>query len=418
LVPPALAKPVALEAVRHRRRAYFRGAAIRWLAAIEQPDAYPEFARALGMVDQAEKLDGLFATLAEEPVVLLLDCFEHLTPAANDLIGGLLGDCPPLHIVLTSRRPLGLPGEARLELQPLTVGSEQSTNEAFQSDAVQLFIDRARRARPWFTLRDGDAEIIARLCARYDGLPLAIELIASWMTVLTPRDLLDWEPERLEFRTPVEDPRHQSLLDAIAWSFGLLSPEAQTLFARLSIFSGGFSRDLVERIARGRESGAGYPYADGYGVPWPFEAHGGGAAVERPQDPAIARAIAPLGADPVRTLATLVDHRLVYQSGEIDGVPRFDMLESIREFGRRHLDNAGRLEIDHHAHAPRWSRFARPPARAFGTRRIGFGGESGSTPICRIFAPRSPGPNARGMLEPSCRPGWPVRSGITGKPVD
>lgn len=367
---------LALEAVRTADRRYSGGASIVRLAAIERPDGIvPEIARALGMVDQAEKLDGLVReTLAEEPAVLLLDCFEHLTPAANDLIGGLLRDCPPLHIVLTSRRPSGLPGEHLLELQPLTVAMGQSASEVFHSDAVQLFIDRARRARSWFTLQDGDAEIIAQLCARYDGLPLAIELMASWMTVLTPQDLLDWDPEQLEYRTPVEDPRHQSLLDAIAWSFGLLPPAAQTLFARLSIFTGGFSRDLVEHIARGREAGAGYPYADGYEIPWPFEAQGGTTPIEQPQDLAIARAVEPLGADPVRTLATLIDHRLVYQSYEIDGVPRFDMLESIREFGQRQLQNTGRFDGVLHAHAATMAAFCEATSEGFWHKTYRFWG--------------------------------------------
>jgi len=365
---------LALEAVRTADDRDSGGVAIVRLAAIERPDGIvPEIARALGMIDQAEKLDDLVReTLAKEPVVLVLDCFEHLTPAANDLISGLLRDCPPLHIVLTSRRPTGLPGEHLLELQPLNVAVGQTLNETLRSDAVRLFIDRARRARPWFTLQDGDAEIIAQLCARYDGLPLAIELMASWMTVLTPRDLLAWQPERLEFRTPVEDPRHQSLLDAIAWSIGLLSPAAQSLFARLSVFTGGFSRDLVEHIAQGREAGAGYPYADGYGVPWPFHAQGEGTPVVQPQDPAIAQAVEPLGADPVRALATLIDHHLVYQSGEIDGVPRFDMLESIREFGQRRLKDTGRLEPMLHAHAATMVAFCEAAGEGFWHKEYRF----------------------------------------------
>lgn len=347
---------LALEAVRTADERYAGGAIVVRLAAIGRVEGIiPEIARALGMVDQAEKLDGLVREiLAVEPTVLLFDCVEHLIPTANELIAGLLRDCPPLRIVLTSRRPSGLPGEWRLELQPLAVATDDSTESALRSDAVQLFIDRARKARPWFTLQDGDAEIINQLCVRYDGLPLAIELMASWMTVLSPKELLDWEPERLEFRTPVADPRHQSLLDAIAWSYGLLKPDKQALLCRLSIFTGGFSRDLVEAMARGREAGAGYPYADGYGFAWPWAEERGFDPTQSPwddQNPDIARALSALSPDPVRILATLVDHHLVYQTGEIDGVPRFDMLEAVREFGRRQLERTGELETVQHAHA-------------------------------------------------------------------
>ncbi len=347
---------LAMEAVRTAGGQYPGGATVVRLAAIERPgNIVPEIARALGLIDQAEKIDALVReTLAREPSVLVLDCFEHLTPAANDVIAGLLADCPPLRLVLTSRRPTALPGEVLLELRPLALAASDSTGAMLESDAVRLFIDRAQRARPWFTLHDGDAEIIHELCARYDGLPLAIELFASWMTVLSPQGLRRWQPDELEFRTPVADPRHQSLLDAIAWSYGLLTPDAQSLLARLSFFAGGFSRDLVEKMAQGREAGSGYPFADGYPIVWASSLHGASDPTLPPwdeYDPEISRALPALSTDPVKLLATLVDHRLVYQSGEIDGIPRFDMLEAIREFGLRQLDRSGELPAVQHAHA-------------------------------------------------------------------
>lgn len=367
---------LVLEAIREMDGQLPGGAAFVRLAAIDRVERIiPEIARALGLLDHAEKLDQLVrAHLGGSASMLVLDCFEHLIPEANDLLAGLLHDCPPLHIVLTSRRSLGIPEERCFELYPLPLTTDPATGDTSQSDAVELFITRARRARSWFTLQDGDIEIIHQLCARYDGLPLAIELMASWMTVLTPQDLLAWEPEQLEFRTPVEDPRHQSLLDAIAWSYGLLPPAAQELLIRLSVFTGGFSRDLVEQIARGRVAGAGYPFADGYDAPWPFEAHGSGLSIVQPQDQSIAREIAPLDADPIRTLATLIDHRLVYQTGEIDGAPRFDMLESIREFGQRHLEVAGRLEHMRHAHAATMVAFCEAACEGFWHKEYRFWG--------------------------------------------
>ena len=317
---------LALEVMRTADERYPGGALVVRLAAIERPgDIVPEIARAMGIIDQAEKLDAIVREeLAAAPSVVLLDCYEHLTPAANPVVADLLASSPELRIVLTSRRSSGLPNEWRLELQPLPVTRGDTTETALRSDAVRLFVARARRANERFRMRPADLPVIVELCARYDGLPLAVELMASWVTVLSPAQLLEWKPDQLEFRTPVADPRHQSLMDAIAWSFGLLSPDEQALLCRLSIFTGGFSRDQVETMARGRRAGAGYPFGDGYAVEWPFDRHGKGNPTLPPwddQDPAIARELPPLATDPVRLLATLVDHRLIYQVGEIEGCP-------------------------------------------------------------------------------------------------
>jgi non-specific serine/threonine protein kinase len=359
---------LAMEALRTVDERYPGGAVIVRLAAIERvSDIIPEIARALGMIDQAEKLDELVReALAEEPAVLLLDNFEHLTPAADEIVAGLRDDCPGLRIVLTTRRPSTLPGVRRFELAPLATATGKSAEAALRSDAVRLFIDRAGKARRrGFNLWKGDAEIINALCARYDGLPLAIELMASWVTTETPRDLLNWKPEQLAYRTPVDDPRHQSLFDAIAWSFEHLSPDEQQLLLRLSIFSGGFSSDLVEKMVRGREAGAGYPYCDGYNIRWFFDLEGLGNPTEQPQDPDFALALAPIATGRSRPLATLIDHRLVYQSGEIDGVPRFDVFEAVREFGLYHLAKNGQLEAVRHAHAATMVAFAEAACEGF-----------------------------------------------------
>lgn len=358
---------LALEALRGASERYPGGSIVVRLAAIERvSDIVPEIARALGMIDQAEKLDELVReALAEEPAVLLLDNFEHLTPAGDEIVTGLLRDCPELRIVLTSRVPSGIPGVRRFELAPLATATGGSQEDALRSDAVRLFIDRALKARDRFTLWKGDAEIINALCARYDGLPLAIELMASWVTIETPRDLLNWKPEELAFRAPADDPRHQSLFDAIAWSFERLAPDEQELLLRLSVFSGGFSRDLADRMARGHKAGAGYPYGDGYGVNWWFDLEGLGNPTDQPQDPGIARELAPIASGAVRPLAKLVDHRLVYQSGEVDGKPRFDMFEAVREFGLYQLERNGRLAAVRHAHAAAMVAFAEAACDGF-----------------------------------------------------
>jgi non-specific serine/threonine protein kinase len=154
-------------------------------------------------------------------------------------------------------------------------------------------------------------------------------------------------------------------MDAIAWSFGLLTPDAQTLLVRLSVFTGGFSRDLVEKMARGRQAGAGYPYADGYPAQWSLDIDGLGNPTDQPQDPAIAQALHPLSVDAVFALATLIDHRLVYQVGEIEGMPRFDMLEAIREFGWSQLERNGQSATVRHAHAAAVMAFVEASCEAF-----------------------------------------------------
>jgi non-specific serine/threonine protein kinase len=365
---------LALEAMRTADERFPGGGLVVRLAAIERAgDIVPEIARAMGILDQAEKLDAIVREeLGAAPSVLLLDCYEHLTPGANPVVGDLLTSCPDLRIVLTSRYPSGLPEEFRLELHPLSIAQSISTPITALSEAAQLFVARARKANDRFWFRPNDVPIIEELCARYNGLPLAIELMASWVTVLSLRELLDRKPDQLAFRAPAADPRHQSLLDAIAWSFGLLSPDEQALLLRLSVFVGGFSRDFVEKMARGRSAGAGYPFADGYGVPWPVDLDGQEDPTEQPQNPLIARELPALATDPVFALATLVDHSLIYQVGEIDGIPRFDMLEAIREFGLSQLERSGQIATVRHAHAATLLAFCEASCEGFWHKEYRF----------------------------------------------
>jgi predicted ATPase len=364
---------LALEAMRTADEQYPGGALVVRLAAIERPgDIVPEIARAMGILDQAEKLDTLVREeLGGAPSVLLLDCYEHLIPGANPVVADLLASCPELRVVLTSRRPSGLADEWPVELQPLPL-KRQNDDAGSMSEAARLFVARAKKANDRFWLRPGDVPVIEELCARYDGLPLAIELMASWVTVLSPRELLDRKPEQLAFRTPAIDPRHQSLLDAIAWSFGLLSGDEQALLLRLSAFVGGFSRDFVEKMARGRTAGAGYPFADDYGVPWPVVLDGQEDPTEQPQNPLIARELPPLATDPIFALAALVDHSLIYQVGEIDGIPRFDMLEAIREFGLAQLERSGQNAAVRHAHAATMLAFCEASCEGFWHKEYRF----------------------------------------------
>jgi predicted ATPase len=177
----------------------------------------------------------LATEIADKRLLLLLDNFEQVVEAAPGL-GELLGSCPNLNLLVTSRQPLHLAGEREYPVPPLA-----------ESEAVALFNERAQAAHPDFSANGEVAEI----CRRLDGLPLAIELAAARLKVLTPRALL----ERLERRLPLliggarDAPERQRTLRAtIAWSYELLDDEEQRLFARLAVFSGGFTIEAAETV--------------------------------------------------------------------------------------------------------------------------------------------------------------------------
>jgi predicted ATPase len=328
---------------------------VRLAAVRDVAEIVPEIARALGIVDQAEQLElRVRDELTWQPHLLMLDNLEHLLPGAVAVIEWLQAECPGVRIVATSRRPLGIPAERAVEVLPFTTRIDLIDDAALEQDAVQLFIHRAAARAQRFRIRPGDAARISELCQRFDGLPLAIELLAGWADVLTPADMLQRGIRQLDRRASGDDPRHQSLLDAIAWSYDLLEVEEQALFRRLSIFLGGFGRDLVEKMVRGRESGAGYPWADGYDIvtKWYMgDVHGNSYKLNLSQNPDVALPLHPLDIEPVRGLATLLDHKLVTPGEEIDGVLCFGMLETIRDFGLMELERLDELDSVRHAHA-------------------------------------------------------------------
>src|SRR5215212_2260015 len=196
----------------------------------------------------------LLGHLEERRLLLVLDNFEHLLGAAP-LVAELLSACPGLTVLITSRSPLHLRGEQQFLVSPLALpDTAQGTTPAaaLQSDAVQLFVQRAKAARPSFGLNETTAGDVAAICQRLDGLPLAIELAAARTRILPPRALL----ARLEQRLPLltsgtrESPqRQQTLHNTIAWSVDLLRPDEQILFRRLSDFAGGCTFEAAEAVA-------------------------------------------------------------------------------------------------------------------------------------------------------------------------
>jgi non-specific serine/threonine protein kinase len=209
-------------------------------------------ARALDVREMGEDLllESLERALASRDLLLVLDNFEHLLDAAVD-VATLLDACPRLRVLVTSREPLHLRWEQEFAVPALDLPNLQHLpplDELLEVSAVAMFVRRARSIRPEFYVAPEDANAVAELCVRLDGLPLAIELAAARTRVLTPAGILARLDDRLDLlRVELRDapPRHQALREAIGWSYELLAPEEQTLFCSLAVFVGGCTLDAA-----------------------------------------------------------------------------------------------------------------------------------------------------------------------------
>jgi predicted ATPase/DNA-binding SARP family transcriptional activator len=276
----------------------------------------PTVASVLGIEESRAQpiLETIKEALSTQQVLLVLDNFEHLLPAAPQ-VSELLAACPGLTVLATSREKLHLSGEHDYPVPPLTLPRAESADpaEAAESEAVTLFATRAQAVRPEFALTSGNVAAVTEICRRLDGLPLAIELAAARITLFPPEVLLRRLDRRLKLLTGGardQPTRQQTLRSAIDWSYSLLSPEEQTLFARLSIFAGGGSLEAAEFICANTSDGA-----------------------MRVLD----------------CLAALVDKHLLRQEGEDE--PRFGMLETIREYAAERLGVAAEAEAVRRRHA-------------------------------------------------------------------
>jgi predicted ATPase/DNA-binding CsgD family transcriptional regulator len=277
-------------------------------------------------------MDLIKAFLKDKHVLLVLDNFEHLLPAAPQL-ADLLTSCLHLKLLVTSRAALHVQGEHELLVSLLMVPDLTHLPEQeflSQYAAVALFLQRAQAVKPEFQLTSSNARSIAAICARLDGLPLAIELAAARIKMLPPQALLARLGQRFVVLTsgardaPV---RQQTLRNTIEWSYQLLDAEEQRLFQRLSVFADGCTLEAVEAI---------YTELDG---------------------------------DPGQVLdgvAALIDKSL-FQQTELEGEdPRFVMLETIREYGLECLATSGEMEAVRQAHAMCYLSLAEKFEPAFG----------------------------------------------------
>lgn len=298
------------------------------LAPLNDPDLVAAtVARALGVreIGGRAPFDGLRAYLRGKQLLLALDNFEHLLPAAPG-ISTLLAHCPDVTVLVTSRVALNVSGEQRYPVPPLTLPDSAQTRTAATVagvPAVHLFCDRAHSVQPGFVLTDEDAAVVAAICARLDGLPLAIELAAARTTMLPPSALLSRLSPGLGLLTdgPRDAPiRLRSMRDAIAWSHSLLTEDEQILFRRLAVFSGGFTLDAAESISR------------------EF------ATRSTPDFPAPPISV-------LAVLSSLVNHHLLRPEASGDDEPRYGMVETIREFSWERLAESGEETAIRDAHA-------------------------------------------------------------------
>lgn len=268
-----------------------------------------EIAGAVGLpdIEGHPAAENLIDAFQKRDLLLVLDNFEHLMGAAP-FVAELLATCPRLKLLVTSRTVLRLQAEHTFVVPPLAVPDSSTASDLKhlqQFTAVQLFVSRARVANPDIVLSDEHGPMIAAICRRLDGLPLAIELAATRVRALSFPALLARLESRLTLLTGgARDlpARQQSLRDTIAWSYDLLAPAEQALFRRLSIFVGGCTLQAAEAVA---------------------------ALTDNPS------------IDVLDAMTALVDQSLIRRESGEAGEPRFRMLETIREYAHDQLDVYG-----------------------------------------------------------------------------
>ncbi|TDE10626.1 BTAD domain-containing putative transcriptional regulator [Jiangella asiatica] len=252
----------------------------------------------------------LVAALRTRTALLVLDNCEHVIGAAATLADRLLGECPDLRILATSREPLGITGEAVWPVEPLRLPPEHVDGaDLLRFDAIRLLVDRARAVRPGFTVTDADAPAVARICRALDGMPLAIELAAARLRTMTVEQLAARLDDRFRLLTGGSRtalPRHQTLRAVVDWSWGLLPEPERVVLRRLAVFAGGATAEAAAQVCGD-------------------------------------------GADVLDALISLSDKSLLVV--EDDGeAPRYRLLETIKAYGLERLDEVGELDTVRRAH--------------------------------------------------------------------
>src|SRR5271165_3879377 len=286
------------------------------LAPITDPELVPvTMARALGLPDQPGRstMDTLTRFIADRQMLMVLDNCEHLLDASAALIIALLGASAGLTLLATSREPIGVAGEVTWRVPSLSLADE----------AIELFTDRGRHARPDFTLSDGNAAAVTEICRRLDGMPLAIELAAAWVRALSLAEILDGLHDRFRLltggsRTAVR--RQQTLRASVDWSHALLTEPERILLRRLAVFVGGFDLDAAREV-------------------------GAGGDVARYQ---------------VLDLLTLLVDKSLVVAEDSRGRTRYRLLETVRQYALEKLGESGEADAVRTRHRDHYTSLAAP----------------------------------------------------------
>jgi len=300
----------ALHVARSARRAFGDGAWFVELDSVRDPALVPQVVLETLKVPDSSARDPrtvLVDYLRGRDVLLVLDNCEHLLAEVAALVDALLQEVAGAHLLATSLQPLGVPGEATYRIDPLAVPGEDDVagvHDLSGFAAVELFTTRARAALGQFEVDASNQHEVVRLCAKLEGLPLALELAASRLKVMTIEELLRRLDDRfrmLKGTSPVGAPRHQTLLAAVSWCHDLCTPTEQLLWHRASVFPGSFSLEAAENVCSGGDL---------------------------PRDQVI------------DSLLGLVDKSVIVNE-QRKGQMRFRMLQTIREFGAERLAEDG-----------------------------------------------------------------------------
>ncbi|HET6317080.1 MAG TPA: helix-turn-helix domain-containing protein, partial [Chloroflexota bacterium] len=247
---------LALEVARRLAAEFADGVVLVDLSPLADEGLLPQaVAAAVGVRERPGQpiLSSLVEALIELELLMVLDNCEHVLDACAALADQLLRACPGVRILATSREPLRVGGETLRPLQPLRLppAAEDVLGEIEPSEAMLLFRDRARALDASFRVTDDNFGAVADICRRLDGLPLAIELAATWVTLLPPAEIARRLDERLPLLTRgsrAAQPRQQTLRASLDWSYDLLSEEDRGLFRRLAVFAGGWSVEAAETV--------------------------------------------------------------------------------------------------------------------------------------------------------------------------
>ncbi|MEV6771668.1 LuxR C-terminal-related transcriptional regulator [Nocardia sp. NPDC051030] len=302
------------------------------LADLQDPNLVTlSVAEALNLRDESSApLPRLTEFLADKRLLLILDNCEHLIEECATLVGRIIATTPDVRVLATSREVLGIPGEQVMPVPPL----ELPDTDSGDSDALQLFIERATAANPGFTVTTANRAVLTEICRRLEGMPLALELAALRLRMFTPEQILDRLDDTMGLLSagPRTAPQRQQTIEgAIRWSYDLCTPAEQRMWEQLSVFAGGFDIDAAEAVC---ELGAGTPKRNRVAL--------------------------------MDALTGLVDKSVVMLRFDGD-VARYSMLEPIRQFAGDRLDEQGAEQATRARHRLHYRRLAMRGQTAYWT---------------------------------------------------